>query len=435
LDSCTLSHIRRSPTPMDADPARERYEIPMDTLTKVLRERIEEEAREIELSGIVMSLQMHGMLLWDEENRPLTDYLTWMDGRAGKIGADGLSAVARLERRAGREAFRTTGMRLNSSHTAAQVSTFADPYGDRAVRLSLLGDAVAEILTGGVAPAQRTNAQSTAMYDPVRGVWNGDIVAATGMKRLILPGVANDIPSVGCVRAGGREIPLYAAVGDQQASLLGALPREGELIVNAGTGAQIILLEDEPRFGAYETRPMLGGGYLRTVSDLPAGRCLNVLMRFLEDAGERLFGAAPDRDALWENALREADRLEDAGGLVQDMGFFSLGGGMGGSLRGITEENLTFDRWLYSAYESMAEAYATAYENILDPDRPARGILCMGGIALKTPLFRRILEKRFSLPVRLAPYGEDALMGLLRLALTVSGRCKNLREAGERLGA
>jgi len=427
LEERRMEDIRRFPTPTNEDSDREIYEIPMDRLASLLRKEIERRDRENPLDGVVMSLQMHGMMLWDEENRPLTDYRTWTDGRAGIPDETGMSAVAHLESLLGLETFRTTGMRLNPSHTAAQLHSVRKEYADRAVRLSMLGDGVTELLTGAAAPVHDTNAQSSTMYDVVTGDWREDIVSAIGLPKLRLPEISHGTEPAGMMEVNGHEVAIYAAVGDQQASILGAQVRPGELMINVATGGQIIWLEKEPHFGDYETRPMIGNLFMRTISDLPAGHCLNTAVDFLEDIGSRLFGETIPRDKLWSRLLSLVDRLEDADGLESDVHFHTLGSrGENAYIRGMTGSNFTFDRWFYSVYEGMAENYYQAYLRIRDDSVQPTNLLGFGGVMQKTPVFRRILEEKFGLPLRLAENKEDTLTGLMRLAAWYSGLCPDL---------
>ena len=54
-----------------------------------------------------------------------------------------------------------------------------------------------------------------------------------------------------------------AAIGDNQASFLGAVPRDGSVLVNVGTGSQISVLADQIRsFDQLECRPYRKGKYL-----------------------------------------------------------------------------------------------------------------------------------------------------------------------------
>lgn len=429
LDERRMEDIRRFPTPMKEETDGEVYEIPMDRLANLLRKEIERRDREDPLTGVVMSLQMHGMMLWDENNEPLTDYRTWMDGRAAIRGEDGLSAVEHLEQVLGVKSFRTTGMRLNPSHTAAQLHSLREEYRDRAVRLSLLGDGVTEMLTGSPAAVHDTNAQSTAMYDVVTGDWRRDIVAGIGLAHLKLPEISHGTEPVGQMEVNGHTVAIYAAVGDQQASILGAMVRPGELLINVATGGQVIWLEDTPHFGDYETRPAMGGLYMRTISDLPAGHCLNTAVDFLEDIGTRLFGETLTRDKLWSKLLSAVDKVEDAQGLESDIHFHTLGSrGENAYIRGMTGANFTFDRWFYSVYEGMARDYYGAFERMRDEELVPTNLMAFGGVMQKTPVFRKLLEKKFGLPLRLAENREDTLTGLMRLAAWYSGICPTLED-------
>ena len=135
----------------------------------------------------------------------------------------GISALEYVEEKLPEAILQRTGTWLNAGLSVVQLISMKDkglykPYS----RLSLLGDAVTERLVGHPVPMHVTNACSTGLYDLVENDWSQDILALLDIEDLVLPPVMHTVEPVGNYRMNGKDIPIYCAVGDLQASALGA---------------------------------------------------------------------------------------------------------------------------------------------------------------------------------------------------------------------
>ena len=62
-----------------------------------------------------------------------------------------------------------------------------------------------------------------------------------------------------------------------------------------------------------------------------------------------------------------------------------------------------------------------------------QGGLASGGVALKTPLLRKLISDRLNAPARISSTDEDSLLGLLILAIKFTGRTRSVVEAIDKL--
>lgn len=427
LTEMRLFAIEKRETPPFLPSAPELRELDVGQVADALRALIERAAARYPLSGVVLSSQMHGLTLLAPSGEARTPFISWQDTRALEPLANGENGVDRVLRRVPAEAMARTGTWLNASHSVAMLMGLRER--GLSGRLALLGDAVVERLLGREVAMHETNASSTGLYDLIARDWSRPMIEALSLQDIALPRVVAGREPIGEYRAGGRPIPLFAAVGDQQASILGAFPRSGELMINISTGSQLVYLEDRLNLGDYEVRPLFEGQCFRTITHLPAGRSLNVLVDFIEDIGTRLFGRRADREALWKALLAHVSRAEGGAGLRVNSYFYDQTGiPEEGSIMGIAGDNLRFDHLFYAAYEFMANNYFRMFRRMCGEGDAVRGILCAGGVVHRAPLLLNLLAERFGLPVRTAPYAEDALVGLMRLALWYSGRVETLAE-------
>ena len=78
-------------------------------------------------------------------------------------------------------------------------------------------------------------AASLGFYDLERKQFKTDLLEALGMECSMAP----EITDRAAVLGEFRGVPVYAAIGDNQASVLGAAGKEpGSILVNMGTGGR-----------------------------------------------------------------------------------------------------------------------------------------------------------------------------------------------------
>lgn len=124
---------------------------------------------------------------------------------------------------------------------------------DNATTCLLMPDLFAYWLSG-VIGAERTIASTTQMVDPMTGQWAGDVLAAVGLRRELLP----DIEPAGSVRGqllgrhrdalGLREAPAVIATAshDTAAAFAAADVQPGQVVVSCGTWALVGVVRREP---------------------------------------------------------------------------------------------------------------------------------------------------------------------------------------------
>jgi hypothetical protein len=227
---------------------------------------------------------------------------------------------------------------------------------------------------------------------------------------------------------GGRKIPCYTPVGDYQCALVGAMLVERELSLNISTGSQVSRLTNSLELGDYQTRPFFDGKFTNTLSHLPAGRSLNVLVDLLEEIAR---GSGIALDSSWAY-IAQAVAAVDCTDLSAKLTFFRGPCGDRGAITNISETNLNVGTLFRAAFENMAENYYSCALRVW-PDRSWSNIVFSGGLAEKLPLLRHIIEDRFQAESRLSPVAEDTMFGLLALATSFSGEVPSVEDAVKQL--
>jgi sugar (pentulose or hexulose) kinase len=429
LDTLQLQHIRRAPAPaaLPGLPPR-RHELDPAAVTAALRTVIDELLPLApRCAGIVMCTQMHSVVLVDAAGAPLSNVATWLDQRVLDQHPAGGTAFELLAGRLGPEVRRSLGNELRPGLPIGTLFWLAErgelPPG--ATPLTLADYALGQ-LCGARPGVEPTNAAAAGTFDVLAGEWHGAAIAAAGLDGLSWPPIGSLATAVGAYRSEGRAIPCYPPVGDAQCALVGAGLEAGELSINISTGSQVSLLRPAPLLGDFQTRPFFDGQALTTISGIPAGRALNVLVGLLTELSAAQGGAT---DRAWPYLLRAAEEAPDSELDVQ-LGFFGAEGASG-AITGIREGNLTAGGLFRAAFRRMAQSYDEAAGRLL-PQRDWRRLVLSGGLAHQSALLRELIAARFAAPIRLAP-SEDTLSGLLALALVCAGRAASVAEAAARV--
>ena len=375
-----------------------------------------------EVRGIGVTGQMHGVVCCDGEARPTGPLITWQDRRA--LEEEGFLGGLR----------EATGHRLapgfGSVSLAWLVAHEALPPGTCQAG-TVMDMAVAWLCGSGRLAMDATNAASWGLFDLRRGEWDWRGVETARIPRSLMPPVAECGATAGLLDAERAAllglpagIPVIAAVGDNQASMLATLCEpERELALTLGSGGQLsaVVRRDEafpwPAGGdAWELRPF-PDGRLAVVAASPAG---GSAWRWLAEAARNALndlgcGALPEEEIFSKlNGL--GLEAEGRGGLSIAPHF--LGERPAPELRGaITGIDLRNFR-----LGPLARALAWSIVENLNSMLPAfaragrTSVAASGNGLRRNPLLRGAAEEVLGLPLRLAEACEEAAVGAALLA-------------------
>jgi sugar (pentulose or hexulose) kinase len=373
-------------------------------------------------AGVLVCSQMHSLVLVGAQGAPCSNAITWQDQRALQAGRAGEvnvfdQLVARIDH------FRQAlGNGLKPSlpvctlYWLQQQGALEDGWIP-----SSLPDYIFSAWAGQRPLIEPTMAASQGAFDLVRGEWHQGALAALGLDRLEWPKLAPAHEAAYHIKLAGRDVPVYPAVGDHQCAVLGALLQERELSLNVSTGSQISLLAREWAEGGFENRLYFEGKYLRTVTRIPAGRALNVLVQLLVELSARDGHVIDDP---WSHIISAVEETAPSD-LAVDLSFFASAMGDQGSIHHMREENSSVGHLFRAAFGSMADNYMTCAARLVDEPAWDR-LVFSGGVAQKLPLLRSMIAGRFAMQYRMCPTNEDTLLGLMALALRVSGQFSSL---------
>ena len=203
------------------------------------------------VKGLSFGSQLDGMVVCDEDARPLRPAMIWMDRRAEK------QAAAVAERMPPETFYKLVGANLDSSHAVFKALWVRDEepeiWSDAAILMSP-GTYVLREVAGAVA-VDPSNASSLALLDPRTRRWSSEVLSVVDLSEQLLPEVVDATNPISTITASfaeatGLDPSTIVAVGcgDEMAATLGAGVFEpGEVCDVVGTAEPVCAASSEPR--------------------------------------------------------------------------------------------------------------------------------------------------------------------------------------------
>lgn len=366
------------------------------------------DTRYSDIKGIGVTGQMHGMLYVDKNGEAVSPLFTWQDGRANRIYKDDQTYAAYLSEATGYAL--ATGYGL-VTHFYNQENRLVP---ENAHRLCTIMDYVVMKLSGRKEPlTDYSNGASLGFFDPEKLRFDLEALGKVGIDHSILP--ALDQSDV-CAGYYQETIPVYSAVGDNQAAFLGSVKDICRSIhVTVGTSSQIsVYSEKYIQIPALDTRPFPGGGYILVGAALCGGQAFAMLKDFFEQTLHVFTGKAPAESDLFRIMTSVAyqddkDDLPVVETLFDGTRFMpSKRGHIGNiSLTNFTPENL-----IIGFLKGISRELYAFYRNLPEEIRNQKNTIIGSGNALKkNPLLRLAFEEQFNAGMSFSLYQEEAAFG------------------------
>ncbi|MBQ8619911.1 MAG: hypothetical protein IJ418_20720 [Clostridia bacterium] len=380
-----------------------------------------------DIAGILLSTQQHGFVYTDPAF-PGDRYVSWQDARCLEpIDENGETVLSMLQKRISVEKMRPTGVYLKPALGMCNLYALIRERGGKVTpgaKLYTLGSYIIEKLTGNNV-CHITNAAPVGLADIYNGCWYQELIDELGFGAIEFPKLATDLSVCGWHEADGQRIAVYPDTGDVQTCIHGGGAQEGDVAVNMATAGQVCMVHRTASIGSgdpryYEIRPHFDGLYCHTISRMPSGRNMEVLVELLSEVGERVFDQKLSIAEIWKK-LGNCGSHADAQGLMVDTSFYETPEHLAdGRIDHITRANLTLDNLFGAAYSDLGRAYAH-YIGMMEEavgQKAARMVFC-GGAVRNNPMIQHALERAVGLHGQMFGSGDEVHEGMMKLARSI----------------
>lgn len=362
--------------------------------------------------GILLTGQMHGCILTDSSGQPTTPIITWRDSLKALSGNEYVRPSDLIRTKLSQEQIKDLGNELRDGLPVSTLVARQSRGGNfsNVTAHSLISFVAHQLANNTEHPVMHTtDAAAHGLYNVKKMEWDLDVIRALGLEHLKFPEVTSNISPIGI--SDDFACPVFVAVGDQQASLLGASLKTNEISLNIATGSQVSRISNGDLEGT-QTRPYFDGQLLTTVTHIPAGRALNVLVGLVTELSE------VSTDEAWD-VISSLATQEQLFPLSVDLSFFPSITGNKGKIENIMETNFTVGNLFHSASKQMANTYAE-YARLLNGSLDPESIVLSGGLVSRFKPLGIEIRKRFTQTIIREYEGEDAsLGGLLQIATSL----------------
>ena len=395
----------------------------MEILSSVLDELLSQNKP---IASIGITGQMHGIVYLNKTGQPISELKIWQDGRGDLPYKDGLTYAEFMSQK--------TGYPLATGYGA--VTYFYDMINglvpSDAACFCTIHDLAAMTLCGKTAPKLHpSDAASLGLFDIKNKCYDKGAIALLGLNFDLFPAVCSDYSLMGHFKG----IPVSVAIGDNQASFLGAVKNpEESLLINVGTGSQISCLAGGiPKDTNLDCRPLINDSYILAGSSLCGGRSYSILEQFLRSvvkdiAGVEIKSAYPAMDRLTENYTPENEPLN----ITTLFSGTRLNPQKRGSIENISVNNLTTAALCHGFMQGMVNELYEMFK-ALKPfalGTPKYIVGSGNGIRNNKALCKKF-EAAFNIKMQIPAHKEEAAFGAALYSLVAKGRFATINEAAK----
>lgn len=418
-------------------------------VSKVLWEKIQSPDRIIEIvegimedfisrypniKGIGVTGQMHGMLYLNEQGEAVSPLYTWQDGRGNRLYRDNKTYAAYLSDETGYAL--ATGFGL-VTHFYNQVNGLVP---SEAKQLCTIMDYVVMKLSGRKTPlTDYSNGASIGFFDMENLRFDHVALEKAGIDLSILPELAE---SATCCGYSQLQIPVYSAIGDNQAAFLGSVKDLHHSIhITVGTSSQISVYSDKYiKIPELDTRPFPGGGYILVGAALCGGQAFVMLKNFFKQTLQTFLPALSEDyhfdqikllDAFdFYKVMTSVSYKEDTSDLPVVKTLFDgtrFAPSKRGHIDNISLSNFTPENLILGFLKGISRELYDFYQSLPENIRNGKDVIVGSGNALKrNPLLCQAFEELFGCKLSFSLYQEEAAFGACLSAAKSVGSCSHL---------
>lgn len=372
--------------------------------------------------AVGISTQMHGILYIDANGKAVSPFYTWKEECGKESYQDCKTYEEYLTEKTGYSMYSGYG---SVTHFYMQER---GRIPEKAVKFVNIGDYLAMCLTKQKrAVVNESIAASFGGFNLSMRDYDWKALKEAGIKTEYYPEATKGKTIVGFYQ--GK--PVFAAIGDNQASFLGAVAdREKTISVNVGTGSQVSVYSSNLYLECTEgvrnkndgkqrnkikpeIRPFPDGGYLYVGASLNGGKVYERLAAFFSEVCEVFVGKKPKAYEIMEKLAKEKEQTSlravpnlygSRGEEKMQSGFFDL-----------NSENFHPADFVLSFVKGMGQELRDLYNAFPEEIKKGRdGLVASGNGMRKNALMRKMTEEIFHLPVTCSEWEEEAAVGAAR---------------------
>lgn len=364
------------------------------------------------IQAIGFTGQMHGMLYVDENGNAVSPLVTWQDGRGNFKQENGMTYCEEIEKISGRKI--STGF----GYATHYYNTKQGLVPERAATFCTIMDYLVMRITGNTTPLiHASNAASLGLFSVEKSSFYSESISQLGIDNVQIPKVTKEIVSYGIYQG----IPVFVAIGDNQASLFGTVQNDTDILVNYGTGSQISVITDRPEgTDEMEVRPFVGEKFLLSGSAICGGRAYAMLEHFFKGYLKYCGFDVKDQYEVMNRMAEEAYQKENAMKVSTTFCGTRINPKKKGNISEIDEMNFTPEALTLGVLQGMVDELYDMYVG-KGIEKEITSVIASGNAVRKNPVLQKLLEDKFQVALKMPAIKEEAAFGAALCAAVYGG--------------
>jgi sedoheptulokinase len=358
-----------------------------------------------QLATIGLTGQMHGMVYVDSKGHAISALATWQDARGNQIFQNGrtyaeiLSGLLEYPMATG---YGLTTHFYNLKHRLVP---------DDAAAFCTIADYIGMRLCAREKPLMHaSNAHSFGAFDLYRMHFDLEKISNAGIDAGMLPEVAQGEAMIGETADG---IAVWAAIGDNQASFLGAAGDNFNIVANIGTSSQLsVRSKSLINVEGLDIRPHVKGEFILVGAGLCGGSAYALLRDLFQEVLE-MYGVDA-RDTIYEKMEKAAITVLDSENpLTIDIRFRGtrIDAKPRGAITRIGMDNFSSGHLALGVMRGICDELFTFYQKVPESLRDTNGMVGGGNALRQNATLRTILAERLGMELILSAREEEAAAG------------------------
>lgn len=388
------------------------FEISAEELRSFFLNLAQNQYKEHCYDGILISSEMHGFMLVDSKNHPLSDYISWKDERC--LNKENIEEYHQFGNNFKSVFLKKTGLELKPYLPVTKIKAVANKLKLKNFKVISLPEWLSCCSELSLNIANETMSAGLGFYNIIDKKWDEELIDYFKDFKIEFNKVTDRIEIAGYLKCNNLNIPIYTGIGDFQAAIWGAGCGKHIVNINLGTGSQVAKIFNSEIVS--QIRPFFNNEKLSVITHIPSGRALNTYINFL-----KMINANIDYWGIIDS-LRLQDVINST--LTFDLGVFSSAWNFTGfgKIINIHENNFTLQNFLASLLKSYLEQYVSALKEICK-DNNFNKIIISGGIASKVSVIKNYFEYKYPNVniIIFKSIHDTTILGLKKIAESMDG--------------
>ena len=385
------------------------HEIFLDDVSKIFNRIISKEIKREHIDYVFICSQMHGFILKDKSDNFISNFISWKDERSAMLSANNTKSFLDLFKDRNGDFQNDTGIKPRVGLPV--VSMFAMENKKMIptnIKVYNLPEFLIEKLAGYCDGSHKTLSQSFGFHSLDDNIPNIGILNTFNSTIKFNDSLEN-IDVVSKMKINDSTISFLSPIGDLQSATYGILENlENSILVNLGTGSQVISLKDKNAKPNHflERRSFFEDRTLNVMSHYPCGRAIEIYITALNDLYDKNYwdeiSKLKVKNILFSKKVnlsifKTAENFKEI-----DISILK---------NNTHKENIEI---LNGILHSLVDQFGEAID-LMRKTKVVNNILLAGGVAHKLPFLKELFSRRYEINTEIIHIEDETILGMKKL--------------------